>query len=101
MITVQQITLQQAVKSAKTYLAELDPDEPYRDLRVEEVDRNEKGDWEITLGFHRKIDITIFGAGSIVTGQNQIARENRVYKIVEIDGTSGEAKKIKIREIAL
>ena len=85
MITVQQITLQQAVKSAKTYLAELDPDEPYRDLRVEEVDRNEKGDWEITLGFHRKIDITIFGAGSIVTGQNQIARENRVYKIVEID----------------
>lgn len=95
------ITLQEAVKAAKSYLSELDPDEPYRDLRVEEVDKSEKGDWEITLGFHRKRDITIFGSGSIINGQNQIARENRVYKTVEIDGDSGEAKRIKIREVSV
>lgn len=94
-------TLQQAVKAAKSYLLELDPEDPYRDLRVEEVERNEKDDWEITLGFHRKRDITIFGAGSIVGGQNQIARENRVYKTVEIDGSTGEVKKIKIREVTV
>ena len=94
-------TLQQAVKAAKSYLLELDPEDPYRDLRVEEVEKNEKDDWEITLGFHRKRDITIFGAGSIVGGQNQIARENRVYKTVEIDGSTGEVKKIKIREVTV
>lgn len=100
MITVGKISLQQAVQAAKSYLSEINPDDPYPDLLVEEVERNEKDDWEITLGYHRKRDITIFGAGSIVGGQQQIARENRVYRTIEIDGVTGEPKRIKIREVA-
>ena len=55
------LNLQEAVQAAKSYLPQMDPDDPYRDLLVEEVELNEGGDWEITLGFYRKRDITIFG----------------------------------------
>ncbi len=94
------ITLQEAVKAAKFYLSEIDADEPYRDLRVEEVETTQSGDWEITLGFYRKRDITVFG-GSIVTGPNPIAKENRAYKTVQIDTETGQVKKIKIREVSI
>lgn len=95
------ITLLEAVKAAKSYLSELDSEEPYRDLRVEEVDTTQSGDWEITLGFYRKRDITVIG-GNLLTGSNPpIAKENRAYKTVLVDGKTGGVKKMKIREVSI
>ena len=92
------INLQEAVKAAKTYLAQLDPDETYQDLRVEEVEINDKDDWDVTLGFYRKRDLTVLG-GDLLPGISPIVRENRAYKTVQIDGRTGQATKIRIREV--
>jgi hypothetical protein len=95
------ITLIEAVKAAKSYLSELDSEEPYRDLRVEEVDTTQGGDWEITLGFYRKRDISLFGANVLTGSATPIAKENRAYKTVLVDGKTGAVKKMKIREVSI
>lgn len=102
MTTAETISLQQAVRSAKSFLTGIDPDDEHLDLRVEEVDRNEADDWEITLGFYRPRDAAFSGPGLLFKGANsQFAREDRVYKKVVVDHVSGEALKVKIREVTV
>ncbi len=93
------ITLEKAVSAAKAFLAEIDTTEKYLDLRVEEVEMTQSGDWEITLGFHRKLDLSVYGNLPLGFG-SPILRENRVYKTILVDKETGQAKRLKIREIA-
>ena len=93
------ITLEEAVNAAKVFLAAIDATEKLQDLRVEEVDTTHAGDWEITLGFHRKLDLSVYG-NSPLGMASPILRENRVYKTILVDKETGKAKKLKIREIA-
>ena len=94
------INLHDAVSAAKTYLADLETQDKLQDLRVEEVDTTQDGDWEITLGYYRKLDLNIVG-GSTALAISPIVRENRVYKTVLVDRETGKGKRLKIREVTI
>ena len=96
------IAVQEAVRRAKTELMQIDPTEQLQDLRVEEVELAEEKSrktWLVTLGFHRKKDISTFGAGLIPSPPKYV--ENRAYKTLRIDAVSGSFLGMKMREVAV
>ncbi len=96
------ITVQEAVQRAKTVIAQIDPSEQLKELRVEEIElADEKAGkaWYVTLGFHRKKDISTFGGGLMTAPPKYI--ENRSYKTLRIDAESGNFMGMKMREVAV
>ena len=73
-----------------------------QELRVEEIElADEKAGkaWYVTLGFHRKKDISTFGGGLMTAPPKYI--ENRSYKTLRIDAESGNFMGMKMREVAV
>jgi hypothetical protein len=101
-------TVPDAVKAAKQFLISADPDDPPRDVRLEEVATEkieEKVAWAITLGMYRKRDIStakplggLLGMGAYDPFQSSYS-ENRVYKTIYIDQDSGEFIRMEIRQL--
>lgn len=98
---------QTAVKNAKQILLTLDPDDPPRDLKLEEISHttlDSREAWAVTLGFYRPRSveaITPKGSGLLGLGfpAHSKISENRVYKTVYIDDESGEFIRMDIREL--
>ena len=96
------ITVQEAVQNAKKEMSQIDPFEKFQDLRVEEVELSQDKAvkvWRVTLGFHRKKDISTLGGAFGMTPPKYV--ENRSYKTLLIDAESGGFLGMRIREVAV
>ena len=83
------ISVKDAVKDASGFFSEMFPNA--QDVRLEEVELSEEGPWwDITLSFARPSQSTF----DLMVGQ-----PNRIYKVVRVDGETGEARSVKIRKI--
>ncbi len=89
------IAVKEAIAIAKRFVEETFGDEGLVNLGLEEVKFDERrGNWEITIGFSRPWD----NESSIIP---QISPQyRRAFKIVTIDGKSGEPKAITQRDVA-
>jgi hypothetical protein len=101
--TTSVINVKEAVKTAKSSLLELYEDDPPKALALEEIDRVKDGGrelWAVTLGFFRN--------KSLIPAANNLtsiylptpAQENRVYKTVYIDATTGDFVKMDMRQVS-
>jgi hypothetical protein len=86
------IDVKTAVRTAMKYLQEFDDFVPARDVRLEETEYDDKGNWLITLSAlddpnRHPGALGIFSAGK------------RSYKIFRIDAISGEVKSMKVRTL--
>lgn len=95
------INVQQAVANAKKTIRELDEEEQFRDLRVEEVTLSEEENaWLVTLGYFRKRDMSYAFKGlGLIQEDKGASWENRVYKELVIDAETGNFKGMKIRKV--
>jgi hypothetical protein len=85
--------VKEAIAKAKSYIGELYTGEPIRDLGLEEVDRD-GSDWLITLGFVR-------GKHPYLSQFSEALAEianRRVYKVLHVDGQSGDVTSMKNRD---
>ncbi len=86
------VELKEAVKIAKTYIAELYSDEPISDIGLEEVMKDDSGNkWLITIGFIRQ--------SSSDTANKFLALRNRLYKRVEIDNSPQSSEPGKVPSV--
>jgi hypothetical protein len=87
--------MKDAVKSAKSYVAELFREDGIAELGLEEIEFDDDQEiWNITIGFTRLRDQT----------PNQLARltgqlpENRTYRVVKIRDRDAKFISVKLRE---
>ena len=80
----------EAIKRAKTYVADMFSDEDIVNIGLEEVRRDDESrDWHITIGFSRLPSSQISGSRlAHVIGYNPDLP--RIYKIVTIDDSGGD-----------
>ena len=84
--------VKEAIALAKTYVREIFSDEKIVDLGLEEVEFRPYGNvWRITLGFARPSDQ--------VAGLLSRAREDRIYKTVEIEDGTKVVRSVKNRDV--
>ncbi len=91
------IDAKRAVLAAKEYIKSL-YELPLNGLRLEEVElSDDERSWLITLGFLEDYDTNpaVTALGSALG-----YKERRVYKQIKVDATTGEAKTMKIPELA-
>jgi hypothetical protein len=94
------VSTKEAVAAAKDAMKNLYDDSPLQGLALEEIeliDAERHQLWAVTLGFDRPGSV---GAqqGAIGTYLQSAAQiENRAYKTIYIDATSGEFVKMEIR----
>lgn len=92
------IDVHQAIVNAKKTIRELDEEEQFPDLRVEEVMLDEKDNaWLVTLGYFRQRLINYASQG--IMGDAGTTWENRVYKQLVIDAETGAFKGMSIRTV--
>lgn len=99
------IPVRDAVRHAKESLIDLYEDDPPKALALEEIELVTEGDrglWSVTLGFHRSKSVSkVSGGGFDLTNwglqTNQV--ENRVYKTVFIDASTGDFVKMDMRQV--
>lgn len=95
------IGMKDAVKIAKSTLAELFEDEPLKMVALEEIDLVKERNiecWAVTLGFHRTKSVTttnVSAWASALTQPTQV--ENRVYKTLYIDAQTGQFLRMDLR----
>jgi hypothetical protein len=89
--------VREAVKRAKTYVAEVFEDDKVTNLGLEEIEYDENsGAWNVTLGFSRSWDTTPQNPLSVITGADN--RLRRTYRVVRVRDTDGEVLSVKLRE---
>jgi len=92
------VTVKDAAKAALRFLHDLYEGEPLVDLRLEEVELSDDGNyWSITYGFlvtERNLDDHPL-LGSLTSG----VRSRRDYKTIAIDAQTGEPLSMKIRAL--
>lgn len=100
----QGIDLKAAAQAASTYLRAAFASEPIQDVRLEEVDRSKDGRfWLITLGFDvpRSPRTAVEAAqewGAPIAFTYPLPRlMDRVFKVLKVDGRTGEVLSMKIR----
>jgi len=87
------IGVKEAVKTALDYVQEL-YGPTFSDFLLEEAEPTEDGlYWLITVGFSRSVRQKTSIAEMLAP------KEERLYKIVKVDATSGEPISVKIREV--
>jgi hypothetical protein len=89
----QGVDVKEAIRRAKTQVADLLEGEAYSQLGLEEVkfdDRN--NEWVITLGLNRPWNVEKQSGGGALFGppSSTTSRQLRTYKKVHIDGRTGE-----------
>ncbi|MCI0624917.1 MAG: hypothetical protein L0387_25295 [Acidobacteria bacterium] len=82
--------MQEAVKNARAYFLEVFGDQNITDLRLEEVETSDDGNWLITLGFIRPYEKKPLQG---------ILGDPRDFKLVVVDGHNGKVLAIKIRKV--
>jgi len=107
----QPVDVKQAVRAAMQYIRELYSDDQVFDVSLEEVERGTYGEWYITIGFTRRVEIPInrtppsSGAAGFQSLAD-IVRERssatptaeREYKIIQVDAQTGKPVSMKIRK---
>jgi len=89
------IAVKDAINIAKVFVLETFGDEGLVNVGLEEVKFDDKSlNWEITIGFSRPWD----DESSIIPQMRRQYR--RAFKIVTIDGETGEPKAITQRDVA-
>jgi hypothetical protein len=89
------IPVKEAIHRAKNFVRETFGEEGIVNLGLEEVRFDEReGNWEITLGFSRPWD----DESSIIPSLSRQYR--RAFKVVTLDGTTGEPIAITQRDVA-
>jgi hypothetical protein len=91
----EQISIKEAIRAAKTQVAELFEGEAYSQLGLEEVKYDSRnGEWLITLGLNRPWNVEKqVQSGSVMYGYGipaSTTRQVRTYKKVRIDGKTGQ-----------
>ena len=82
------IDVHKAIEIAKAYLTSIYVDPPLQDLRVEEIEHTDNGNWLITLGYR---------APGVVFINIPGARPARDLKVIAIDSLSGEVLAMRNR----
>jgi hypothetical protein len=85
------VDVKEAIRRAKTQLADLLEGETYSQLGLEEVkydDRNKQ--WVITLGLNRPWNVEKQSVAGLYGLPSSTTRQVRTYKKVHIDGGTGE-----------
>lgn len=91
--------VKEAIRRAKTYVAEMFSDENIANIGLEEVRRDEDGrNWLITVGFSRVPSARI-GAASLASIVGYGLDLPRIYKIVTLDDQDGELISITNRTV--
>jgi hypothetical protein len=98
------ISIKEAVLHAKESLNELYQDDPPKALALEEIELIKTDDrhlWSVTLGFHRPKSVTAVGDAllNLANMASPMQVENRVYKTVFIDASTGEFVKMDMRQV--
>ena len=58
-----------------------------RAVTIEEIERTREGRWRVTIGYQEEPESSLFVGGV-----------KKAYKVIEVDGKTGEALSMKIRE---
>lgn len=91
------INVKQAVRAAADYLDMLYEEQPLADVRLEEVEKtSDRQNWLVTWSFSRT-ESPAGNAFQALAGP----QTRRVYKVVEIEGDSGEPVAMRIRELVV
>ncbi len=99
------IPVKDAVRHAKESLIDLYQDDLPKALALEEIELVTEGDhelWSVTLGFHRSKSVSTVNHGTLDLanlGLQTPQVENRVYKTVFIDASTGEFVKMDMRQV--
>lgn len=89
--------MREAVRIAKSFVADMLESERVTDIGLEEIDRTGKSDvWRVTIGFSRPWDDRPGGMAAI-TGQS---RPTRSYRVITVDGKTGSVFSMRDRENA-
>jgi hypothetical protein len=87
--------VKEAVKRAKTYVAELFSEEGLTNLGLEEIEHDDQaGTWDVTVGFSRPWNTTR-NALTALTGE---AAARRTYRVVKVRDVDGEILSVKRRD---
>ncbi len=84
------LDVRSAVLAAIGYLQALDDFVPTGEIRLEETERNDAGNWLITLSTLDPPDKGIM---------SQLTPAKRNYKLFRIDAKTGEVKSMKVRTL--
>lgn len=82
--------MKEAVRIAKSFVAEMLASENVADIGLEEIDRAGKN-WRVTIGFSRPWDDRP-GAMAAITGQY---RPKRAYRVITVDEKTGGVLSMK------
>lgn len=99
------IPVQDAVISAKKSLLELYADDPPKALALEEVEfvtDDKRPLWSVTLGFYRPKSVSVnhpTGGMANFFPQPAVEIENRIYKTVFLDASTGDFVKMDMRQV--
>ena len=91
------VQVREAVDTAKDYVLNLFGADGLTSLRLEEVERDPNGFWNVTVGFVRPMALTN-AAGGLMGALSGEPLGPRVYRVVRIDDRDGEVMSVKIRE---
>ncbi len=83
--------VKEAVKTAKTYVADLLQDEGVTNLGLEEIEHNDlSGEWLVTLGFSRPWD-------RAANGIIMMSPTQRVFRVVAVKD-DGKVTSVRLRD---
>jgi hypothetical protein len=96
-----------AAQNAVTYLthaASVSLLKPLRNVQLEEIERGEDGDWEVTLSFSHVIppdeplpfELGPGAAAQLIMGQKEVLGPKQ-YRLLKVDRSTGEVNAIKMR----
>jgi hypothetical protein len=89
------VEAREAIRVAKTYVADIFEDEGVFDIGLEEIVAEDDGDWNVTVGFSRRWDRpqrSVFDATPLVPERRA---EHRTYKVVHVDDRTGRVVEVR------
>ncbi len=94
------VNVKQAVQAAREHISDLFGDEQPYNIGLEEVFYNEADDaWEVTIGFSRPWKEQPAGVANSAANIFQPPQTGRDYKVVRVDGRTGEVRSVKMRSV--
>lgn len=96
------IDVQEAAEEAIKFALQLYGSDRVDDLRVEEFERSDDGEyWLITLGWIETATTRVPGSGlgAFTGGGGEIEKLPRTYKVFKVDVESGEVESMKMRDV--
>ena len=84
--------VKQAVEVAKRYIIDLFEDEHISDIGLEEIETDQGGCWQITIGFSRPWDRNV---GAVLSGTR-----SRTYKTIRVSDEDGRVLSVKDRSFS-